>query len=288
MTEGSRPVLASVSLTDRIDRAYPDLTEAERRLANFIFERPGDLATFAAKELAERAGVSNATMSRLIRRLGYVNYDEARLEARSMLRTTGSPLHLFDSTTPPGTELVAGHLNEEKRLLEMSLALDPDYVREAARHLATAPRVWFVGFRNSRFLADYGRAIFTSLRSGSYALAPSGQTLGEGVADVGRGDIVVAYGMRRRLGIFGALLGALSKQEADILLITDRSMPALQPAPRWSFICAVETTRAIDSYTGVIAVTRLLALETMRELGEKSRNRLSTIEAAQAELNELE
>src|SRR5690606_31888431 len=144
------------------------------------FERPGDLATFAAKELAARAGVSNATMSRLIRRLGYLNHDEARREARSLLRQTGSPLHLFDSAAPSSAELVAAHLGEERRLLEASLALDPAIVRDAAESLATAPRLWFIGFRNSRFLADYARAVFTSLRTDSYALAPSGQTLGEG------------------------------------------------------------------------------------------------------------
>ena len=44
-------------------------------------DRPGELAAWNASELAEHAEVSNATVSRLVRRLGYGSYDEARRAA---------------------------------------------------------------------------------------------------------------------------------------------------------------------------------------------------------------
>jgi DNA-binding MurR/RpiR family transcriptional regulator len=274
-------------LTQRIHDAYSELTESERKAADIIMSRPGDIATFAAKELAERSGVSGATVSRLVRRLGYESYDEARREARSF-RAAGSPFHLFNDIPPGDSELIGRHLAEENRLLETTLSmLNPLLVGEVAAKLGHARHVWFVGFRNSRFLADYARAVFTLLRNETYSLAPSGQTLAEGVAGVGKGDVVVAFGMRRRVRFFVPLLEALAAQGAEILLITDRSMRAL-PVVRWSVLCSIETAQPIDSYTGALAITRLLALETLRRLGPKARQRLGSIEAAQNRLRELE
>lgn len=276
------------SLADRLRAAFAELTESERRVAGFIIDRPGELAAFAGKELAEHAGVSGATVSRLFRRLGYESFEEARREART-LRGAGSPLHLLDPRSAARPPLIAQHIAEEARLVEVTLSmLSPLVLREVAGALAEARHVWFTGFRNSRFLADYARALFTSLRSEAYALAPSGQTLAEGVAGVGRGDIVMAFGMRRRLTSFVPLLEALSGQEADVLLVTDRSMKAPAPAVRWTLLCAVETARPIDSYAGVLALTRLLALETLSRLGPRARKRLAAIEAAQLQLRELE
>ena len=42
----------------------------ERRLAEFVLDFPGDLASYNATELATLAGVSNATVTRFIKRLG--------------------------------------------------------------------------------------------------------------------------------------------------------------------------------------------------------------------------
>jgi DNA-binding MurR/RpiR family transcriptional regulator len=285
LTASGKP---SRHLTQRIHDAYPELTETERKAADIIMSRPGDIATFAAKELAERSGVSGATVSRLVRRLGYESYEEARREARSF-RAAGSPFHLFDDMPPGDSELIARHLSEETRLLETTLSmLNPLLVGEVAAKLGGARHVWFVGFRNSRFLADYARAVFTLLRNETHSLAPSGQTLAEGVAGVGKGDVVVAFGMRRRVRFFVPLLEALAAQDAEILLITDRSMRAPLPAVRWTILCSVETAQPMDSYTGALAITRLLALETLRRLGPKARQRLGSIEAAQNRLRELE
>jgi DNA-binding MurR/RpiR family transcriptional regulator len=276
------------TLAERLLAAYPSLTESEQRVAGFIMDRPGELAAFAGKELAEQAGVSGATVSRLFRRLGYDSYEAARREARA-LRSAGSPLHLLDSRSAHGPTLIAQHLAEETHLVEVTLSmLSPLVVQEVASALAEARHVWFAGFRNSRFLADYARALFTSFRSDAHSLAPSGQTLAEGVASVAPGDIVLAFGMRRRLTSFVPLLDAISAQGADILLVTDRSVKASLTGVRWTLLCAVETARPIDSYAGVLALTRLLALETLRELGPRSRRRLARVEAVQLQLRELE
>lgn len=47
-----------------------ELPATERRLAEFVLDFPGDLASYTGAELAELASVSKATVSRFVRRLG--------------------------------------------------------------------------------------------------------------------------------------------------------------------------------------------------------------------------
>lgn len=276
------------SLAERLRSAYPELTETERKAADVLMASPAAVATYSGKEIAARSGISRATFSRLIRRLGYAGFDEARRMERAR-RASGSPYLLFDTAEPAGAGRIARQMEEEQRMLRESLALlDPEAIGELGAVLAQAPQLWFAGFRNSRFLADYARALFTTLRPGAYALAPSGQTLAEGIAGVSSGDVVVAFGMRRRVAFFLPLLEALAAQEAQILLITDRSLRTPVQGVRWTLLSAVETAQPIDSYVGALALTRLLVLETLHHLGPEARARLGRIEAAQARLRELE
>lgn len=66
----------------RIRAQLPDLHRAEYKLGCFLLDFPGDLASYDAQELARLCGVSKATVSRFVRRLGFENYDAARRAAR--------------------------------------------------------------------------------------------------------------------------------------------------------------------------------------------------------------
>ena len=67
---------------------YAELSPQERRAAETLLEHLDDLATYRSAELAELAGVSKATMSRLFRSLGFADFDEVRDHLRA-LRTAG-------------------------------------------------------------------------------------------------------------------------------------------------------------------------------------------------------
>ena len=96
------------SLLSRVRDQLHDLPPTERRLADLVLDFPGELASYTASELAALAHVSNATVSRFIRRLGYENYDEARRHAREE-KGSGSPLFLAAVKPNGEAGLVAVH-----------------------------------------------------------------------------------------------------------------------------------------------------------------------------------
>ena len=73
----------SDALEQAIQDRYDDLPAGERKIADVLLEMRSELAAYSATELAARAGVSKATTARLVRRLGYQDYQEMRQEARA-------------------------------------------------------------------------------------------------------------------------------------------------------------------------------------------------------------
>jgi len=288
MGEPSHP---DISLTERIVRSYEALTPGERLVADHILEHASEIATLTAAELAERAQVSGPTISRLIRKLGYQHYEECRRAARAIHRS-GSSYRLLETAgaAPPSRQgQLTAHFTSEHRVLDESMVLlNPQTLRELCAALPRAPRVWCVGFRNSRVLADYARALLLPLLGTVHAFGGRGETLAESIAAVGRGDLMLVFGMRRRVRQFSTLLGLLHERGADIALMTDKSMRRTHIRARWVIVSATETEEPFDSYTGALATLRLIAVQVLHAQHEHAREHLREVDQLHDRLGELE
>lgn len=279
--------IGSQTMARRIHEAYSGLSEGERRIAETILESPAELAVFTASELAGQAGVSNATVSRFFRRLGYSNFEEARQDARRM-RALGSPLYTGRKSgdrSDPISELI----RNEIALLETTLTrVNPLTIKEIGQAIATAPRIRTLGYRNSHFLAQYATAQLAQMRPGVSPLLLPGQTQAEGISMLGKGDLAIIVGLRRRPSGFVRAVEEIAERGASILLIADQTIRAAPAFATWTLECAVDTPQFADSYVGAVSMLRLLTLETRRALGEAGRVYLEEVEELRGRLGELE
>jgi DNA-binding MurR/RpiR family transcriptional regulator len=277
------------SLLKRIHEAYCSLPGGERKVADAILNSPSEMAVWTASELAGHAGVSNATVSRIIQRLGYRNFETARQDARK-LREIGSPLFMNEKADLAQEDNAYGGLvRAEAEIIEATLSrLDMGILHEVAMAIADARQVRTLGFRNSRFLADYFTAQIMQMRSDVAPLGLDGQTLAEGIAGLSQGDVVVVIGLRRRPAQFSKLVRAIAERKARLVLLADRSLREAPAFATWTFDCVVETSWARDSYVGALALLRLLVIECGTALGEMGRQHLNTVETLREDLHELE
>lgn len=279
------------SLVDRVHAAYAALPSGERKVADLVLDFPGELAAYTASELAGLAEVSNATVTRFFKRLGYNSFDEARRSARRA-REWGSPLFMTSKATesePFGSDLIERFAEEEKALITATFAaLDPEILNEVTDALARAKRLFFLGFRNSSYAAEYARWQFVQFRGDVHMLTGGTESLAERIADLGPGDLLVLVGLRRLVAKLRRYAEAARAAGADILLLTDPSARITPAYARWTIICTVENPQVLDSYTGVMGVLRLLVVETMHKLGRDGRERLQRIEALHESLGEFD
>jgi DNA-binding MurR/RpiR family transcriptional regulator len=275
------------SLKQRIHAVYRQLPRGEGRVADLLLQDPGELLAFTATELAERSGVSNATVSRFFRRLGFSSFDEARQIARQS-RLQGSPLHGARGATRE-TAFLPAMMREEVAVLEATLsALNPLTLREIADALCAARRIRVGGFRNSNILARYLCAGLAQLRPDVAMMMPSAQSAAEDLAQLGSGDVAILIGMRRRPASFNDLVAAVAETGAPLLLVSDNSIRSAPALARWTLTCEVRTPQSYDSYVGVMAVLRALVISVDNRLGKAGRDHLERVEAIHARLSDLE
>lgn len=268
------------SLDTRILDLYESLSPREQALADVVLEHQRDLASYSATELARRAGVSKATAARLFKRLGYLNFNEARRQSRS-LKHWGSPLNTLTDApdiSKVDTTLLT-HLNNDLTNVTRTFeALRSEVVGEAVESLAEADTVWILGLRNSYSMAHYARFLMTILKPRVRLVPVGGLSFAEEVVDMSPGDVLLVLGFRRRPRILRALMDTAQKAGLKIILLTDLSASI---TPRHADIvlrCHSRGLYFVDSYTSAMSLLNYLASALALRLGEAGRARIEQID----------
>lgn len=274
----------------RILDMYECLPAGERRIADVVLACQGDLASYSASELAERAGVSKATTSRLFRRLGYERFSEARRAARDAGAPWGSPLSaaVADGVSAAPGDLQSAHLTRELQNLARTFeTLRPETLEQAAGLLARAPSVAVIGFRNSRALAEYARGVLTTVKPDVRLVPDPAFDLAEAISGLTDRDAALAIGLRRRPHLFRRLLELIHRRGTPIVIIAD---PTASTALQYATVvlrCHNWGSTLFDSYAAAISVLNLLCSRTAARLGPAARDRLASIEAVHRDLDDL-
>lgn len=274
-------------LVHRIRATYDGLPLGERKLAELILEMGGDLAAYSATELAARAGTSKATAARLVRRLGYADFQDMRHQARNS-HHNGSPLaELSVKSAPDGT--LARHFRHDLACLTRTVETIPaDAAQAAVAILAGARRVTVIGFRNSYPLAFYARDLLVQVRPQVRLLPLPGQTISEEFSELGPDEAVLAVGFRRRPPALSRILSIAHDAGAPVVLIGDSSLGDVAKSARVVFRCASRGSRLFDSYVAPLSLLNYLCSGVALALGNGTQERLRRIEALHERLDDLE
>lgn len=274
--------MTDTRIDERIAERYADLSPQERRAADLLLTRLDDLAIYRAAELADLAGVSKATMSRLFRHLGFDDFAAVREHLRG-LRNQGVPV------TIEGAPSLIAHLDHEIANLQSAMSrLDEARLDAAAQIIAGAQRVVVLGLRNSYPVALHLRQQLSQARS-QVTLAPQpGQSLSEELLGLGSDDAVVVAAFRRRPAQLAELLGIAHAAGTPIILLADPSARTLAVRATVWLECPLTTASAFDSYAAAMSVVAVLADRVLERTGGSGHDRVAAIDASYRALREIE
>lgn len=214
---------------------YNEMGKAEKRIADWILENPGEILPLSIVELAEKCNCGEATIVRFSRRVGCSGYQELKI---SLAQEQGVK-DISDDIKESDTcfDIFEKVANEIYCSLEFTKkAMNPDSLHKAAMLLTGAKRIVFFGLGNSSSVAQDGSHKF--LRIGKNATAYSdnhmqiiaASQLGEGDVAVGIShsgsskDIVDALKLARSRGAKTICITNKGKspilKESDIVLFT--------------------------------------------------------------------
>lgn len=183
------------NIFETISSQYFQLTNSEKKVADYVLGHRIDTQYMSISELAEECGVADATISRFCRRLGMGGYNAFKLElarASMVTRNTGA-------TERPGgngnsyADMCKKILNESVSALEQTASLlDAGQVRQAMDLIQQANKVVCMGQGGSMVLAQEAWTLFSTI-SPKFAFVPDSHLQINTVALMGAQDVVLFF-----------------------------------------------------------------------------------------------
>jgi DNA-binding MurR/RpiR family transcriptional regulator len=280
-------MLAAVSFVGRIRDLIGELPPTERRLGEFLLDFPGELASYNASELALLANVSNATVTRFVKRLGYDSYETARRHVRAE-KAGGAALFLATPITADDGGALDAHRRQSQLNIDATFnRLSDTMIDDIAKAIIAAPQVWIFGYRSSRSFATYLRWQIIQVAARTHVVPGAGETLGEYLPAIGERDCAVVFALSRRVARLGAVVDAVIAAGARVAYVTDGPKP-IAAHPEWLIRCETAAPGPLYDHAAVMALCDLLATRVLQLAGRAGRRRLTAIEVAHDALDEIE
>lgn len=243
------------TLMERLMHLQHELSPAEQRVATLVLEHPRKVLGEPIAEIARLADVSQPTVIRFCRSLGFLGLADFKLKFASSLTGTipvrHSQVRVSDSTHDLSAKVID---NTVAAILKFRDQLDVQSLDNAIRLLRKANRVEFYAMGNARVVALDGQHKFVRFRipTSSYGDAHLFKLAAELLRP---GDVVIAISSSGRLPELLTAVDAARAAGADVIAISGSSSPLARKA---SICLAVD--HAEDSTTFLSMISRILQL----------------------------
>ena len=164
------PIKMIKALEDRIKDIRDQLTPRQRIVAEFFIQNPETIGFLSITNLAQKTGVSEATILRFCNTLGYKGYAQLGREVQESIQSELNSIgrfrlayrsHRSIKNTPSAFERVLGH--ELDSLFKLSKTIKIEDFQRCIEWMGQAEQVIIVGCLASASLAQYFGFILAKL-----------------------------------------------------------------------------------------------------------------------------
>lgn len=257
------------------------LTPADRRVLDVLLSHPTEAAFLRAEEIADRAGVHQASATRLAKRLGYAGYPELRSDLQSELLGgigPGERVRRRLEHAEGGDLLQALVADELASLAELPRHVSQPQLDDVAGRLTRARRVFLFGQGNATVLVELMQRRLRRFGIDTITLDGPGRDLAEQLLALTAEDAVLTFAFRRAPTSLEPLLGYAAERGAPTVLVTD-TVSGLQPAPTVVLAAPRGSGREFQSLTVPMALANALLLTIARQAPDSSISSLDRLGA---------
>ena len=273
----------SATVRELIREHYSALTQSERKFANSLLENYPAAGLASITIVAENAGVSTPTVARMVQKLGFKGYPHFH---KSLLRELQAkvlgPTQRRDNwaSDAPDSHLLNRFSQAVTQNLSQTISnVDTEKFDAAARQLAnTDGRLYVVGGRITRALADYAFTHFQAIRQRVTHMTSSSATWPHYVLDMVEGDTLLMFDVRRYETNLQNLAKLAAERGVMVILITDQWASPVAAEASFIFNCWVEIPSAWDSNISTMMLLEALIAATQEEKWPETRDRYERLD----------
>lgn len=272
------------TIAEIIKTRGPDMTRAERQLAEAILDNYPMPGLGSITELADLAGVSTPTVARMVQKLGFSGYPDFQGALRRELgEIISGPMEKRAQMIPGLPE--AHILNRYTQAASVNLRatldqIDADEFNALCGMVADPARsIHIAGGRLSGTLAQNLYLHLQMIRPG-VAFIPPQASWPHCVLDLGPDDLLILFDIRRYENSTLLLAEMAHEKGAEIVLFTDQWRSPIQRLARHTFSARITVPSAWDSGLGLLLLVECLIAATQDLLWDSVQQRTDALEAA--------
>lgn len=224
---------------EKIQNRLASMSNGQRLLGEYLLNDSAVLLGSTAKEVANTVGVSESTVIRFAKELGYRGFPDLKRDLRKEIGPrwrAATRMQKTFSGIAKSERLVAKLIERDIELLRATLnGISDDAFGQAIRLILKARRVFVVGFSSSFALASFIQFRLTRLgKDVHWVFVTGGTSLAEQLAQLKRHDLMIAIGFLRAPRETEIAMEHAKEVGAMVLGITDL---ATSPIAKKSDIC---------------------------------------------------
>jgi len=252
------------SVLTQIEQQLSSLSTAERKVAQLLLDQTHDVAKAALSEIAQLAQVSEPTVIRFCRSMGYRGWPDFKIKLAASLMAgvpyVHSSLHAEDGAAVLAAKVLD---NAISALLRVRNDLNPDNIDAAIDLLSRARRIEFYGIGNSGIVAADAQHKFFRFDLATVAYSDSHVQL-MAASMLGPQDVLVAISHSGRSRELLDAVKLARKNGCPIITLTASNTPLADLA---TVMLRADTQEDTEIYSPMISRLTHLALIDVLALG---------------------
>lgn len=272
-----------ITIAESIQQSFESFTRAERQLANTILDNYPVSGLGSITEVAEKAGVSTATMVRLVKKLGFKGFPEfQQLLRRELEAKIAGPITKHDNWAQkaPDSHILNRFAEAVIDNIRQSMGQIETHAFDASCQLLsnTEHPVYIVGGRITRALADYFFLHMQVIRKNVTHIQPISNSWPHYFLDINKDDVIVIFDIRRYENSTLKLAEIAHEKGAHIILFTDQWRSPVEKYARHSFSAKIIVPSAWDSTVELLLLVETFIAAVQELTWPETRSRMEELE----------
>ena len=264
------PLKNSDNIENLIKEHYLSLSMGCKRVASYILDHYSHAALLSSTELAEAAGVSDTTVVRFSKALGFNGYAEFKRCLRSNMYETNLYDDLQRMNVDRSDQFSANYMRSiAEDLHEFTNSIDYGLINTIVRRLLDSQQIYIGGLGSDAVVAKY---LFTYIRKMGFnpiLLVEEGHTLREYLMTITSQDTLIMCSYPKMFQDEREMARMAKRGGATLVTITDSETSALLLESDYNLSARQKEKTFFNSYVLPMALCDLLLLKIYEFAPEK-------------------
>ncbi len=220
MKKGSKQLEFEKLITKR----YNQLSKGQRAIADYIKKNSDDFSFMTAAEVGAAVGVSESTVVRFAKALGYQGFTDLSRAFQESLKKRLTTRQRFERSTSQDDEnnTVKAIMHKDVENIKSSIEqLDAEVLDEVVKQIKESRKIYILGNRSSKILADYLYFYLNFIFDDVHLMSKGPNDIYDELVNIGDEDLLVVFSFPRYARATYAATEFAFQRQANIIAITD-------------------------------------------------------------------